>query len=366
MVKPTRPPANGFVAAARRVYNPLGFSKGYNFVLFFIFGVGMFGFVLARFPYLNFRGVYCSGTGGATMGALPGECYYYLKPGRYQVGIIMHLACVLPATVLALLQFVPAIRHKAMLFHRINGYLTIALSLAGTVGALMITDKAFGGGLDIQAAAGTLAIMFTTALVMAYINIKKLQIEQHRAWMLRAWYYAGVILTTRIILVLGAMIGSKANNMYVGMLCAKIDFMMQRRETVLAAFPGCAPFYSGQEPLAHVAVHASNPGANVAEVTAAFNATFGMALWLALVLHAVGIEIYLHLTPAEALRLRNISYQRQVAAGMRHPGNAGLTAQRLGDAPDFVPDAPERKSSADKFEPMRYGPQSYSPVHSSV
>lgn len=33
MVKPMRPPANGFVAGMRKVYNPLGFSKGYNFVL---------------------------------------------------------------------------------------------------------------------------------------------------------------------------------------------------------------------------------------------------------------------------------------------------------------------------------------------
>ncbi|KAJ1323769.1 DUF2306 domain-containing protein [Microdochium nivale] len=332
----------------------------------------MLGFVLARFPYLNFRGVYCNTNGSATMGALPSECYYYLKPGRYQVGIIMHLACVLPATVLALLQFVPAIRHRAMLFHRANGYSVIALSLDGTVGALLITDKAFGGGLDVQTAAGTLGIMFTTALILAYVNIKRLQIEQHRAWMLRAWYYAGVILTTRIILILAAIIGSRVNDMYVGMLCAKIDFMMRRRETVLAAFPGCAAFYSGDDPLAHVAVHAANPGANVAEVTAAFNATFGMALWLALVLHAVGIEIcmsfLLRLTPAEALRLRNILYHRQVAASMRHPGNAGLTAQRLGDAPECVPDAfAKRAAPADKFEPMRHhDPHSYVLVHTRV
>jgi hypothetical protein len=36
MAKDSRPPVNGFVGAMRKVYNPLGFSKGYNFVLFFI------------------------------------------------------------------------------------------------------------------------------------------------------------------------------------------------------------------------------------------------------------------------------------------------------------------------------------------
>lgn len=36
MVKPTEPPANGFVRVMRQLYNPLGFSKGYNFVFWFI------------------------------------------------------------------------------------------------------------------------------------------------------------------------------------------------------------------------------------------------------------------------------------------------------------------------------------------
>jgi len=46
----------------------------------------------------------------------------------------------------------------------------------------------------------------------------------------------------------------------------------------------------------------------------------------------------LHLTPREAERLRNVSYQRQVEAGMRNPGNAGLTVQRLGDANPWNPE----------------------------
>src|SRR4030081_1442988 len=33
MITSRRPPANGFVRSARKIYNPLGFSKGYNFVL---------------------------------------------------------------------------------------------------------------------------------------------------------------------------------------------------------------------------------------------------------------------------------------------------------------------------------------------
>lgn len=34
----------------------------------------------------------------------------------------------------------------------------------------------------------------------------------------------------------------------------------------------------------------------------------------------------LHLTPGEARRLRRVSYERQVGAGFRRPGRAGLVA----------------------------------------
>lgn len=32
-----------------------------------------------------------------------------------------------------------------------------------------------------------------------------------------------------------------------------------------------------------------------------------------------------------------VSYQRELAAGMRHPGSAGLTSDRLGDADQWYP-----------------------------
>jgi hypothetical protein len=53
----------------------------------------------------------------------------------------------------------------------------------------------------------------------------------------------------------------------------------------------------------------------------------------------------LHLTPREAERLRQVSYARQLEAGMRSPGSAGLTADRLGDAKPWV--AENRRSSND-------------------
>lgn len=150
----------------------------------------MTGFCLARVHFFDFHGTFCGGHAGQT---LPGECYWYNKKIVYQVGIRLHLMAVLPAGILACLQFVPVLRHKWILFHRLNGYLVVLLAMAGNVGALMIARHAVGGTVETQAGVGFLFTLTTGSLGLAWYNIKKLQIDQHRAWMLRAWFYVSGI-----------------------------------------------------------------------------------------------------------------------------------------------------------------------------
>lgn len=177
-------PANGFVAAARKIYHPIGFTKGYNFVLFFIFAGAFMGFTLARLQYLGLDRS-CSNRGSER----PLDCYYYTEGSLDRVGILVHLAAILPAAFLACLQFVPVIRRSFVLFHRINGYLIILLSLVSTAGAIILARHAVGGWMDVQTGVGVLSIAFVVSLALAWYNVKRLQIEQHRAWMLRAWFY---------------------------------------------------------------------------------------------------------------------------------------------------------------------------------
>lgn len=99
----------------------------------------------------------------------------------------IHLYCILPASLLVCLQFVPVIRHKAILFHRLNGYAVILLSLVSSAGTIIIAKHAFGGEFATQTWTGTLVILTTIGYIMAWINIKLLQIDQHRAWMMRTW-----------------------------------------------------------------------------------------------------------------------------------------------------------------------------------
>src|ERR1700712_3520819 len=105
--------------------------------------------------------IFCSKTPGPELGAAPGECWVYSTKKLYKAGIILHLVTIIPAGFLALFQFVPVIRHKVILFHRINGYLVILLVLASNVGAMMIARIAFGGTLSTQVSLGILAVMIT-------------------------------------------------------------------------------------------------------------------------------------------------------------------------------------------------------------
>ncbi|KAI1352186.1 hypothetical protein F5Y01DRAFT_304261 [Xylaria sp. FL0043] len=288
MVTSTKPPANAFVAHARKVYNPIGFAK---------------------VEYLDFWGVFCNPNEGTGQGALPGDL----------------LAC---------FQFVPVIRHKVILVHRINGYIVTLLSFVGTAAALVIGRRSAGGGVDVQLLFGVLAICFLGSLVIGIINIKRLQIEQHRAWMIRAWAFGGVIITLRIGLIIGAIIVSSIGGYYFAEPCDKISYALGGQDATLSFYPECASFFSGENLDQQAVVKANYIGNNTIEVGAAFNIVFGPAGWLAIAPHAFGAELYLRLTPAEHDRLRN-----------KNPGRAGLTADRLGDAARWTPKSAARSDS---------------------
>ena len=192
---------SSFPTRLQRIYGAVGFTKGYNFILWFLFGGGFLAFAISRFIYLDFDGQLCpseppTGRIYGSKGAVPGECYHYRR-GIAKAGIIMHLAGILPAAVLVVFQFIPVIRHRALLVHRINGYVVLLLSAVGTIGVFMIARHTFGGTLEMQTVTGAASIMFIACMALAYINVKRLQLEQHRAWMLRGW----IIVSAWLILV---------------------------------------------------------------------------------------------------------------------------------------------------------------------
>ncbi|KAK3073657.1 hypothetical protein LTR53_004563 [Teratosphaeriaceae sp. CCFEE 6253] len=330
------PTPNAFVRVLRRLYHPLGFKKGYNFTLYFIFTGALLGFCLAKLSILDIDG-YWKKTGP------PGEYFWYSQT-FYKAMLILHLACILPAGILVIFQFAPVIRHKLIIFHRVNGYAILLLLLLSNIGACAIGRRAFGGSLATQMFVGVLALGTTISSVLAYTNIKRLQIDQHRAWMLRTWFYAGSIITLRLIMIVMAGIISKTGqyfDYYHIMRCEKIIFTAGLE--VANTYAACAANPNG---LAIVRANLSQ-AQNVVEAAAALEVCFAAAGWLAFIMHAVGVEVYLQLTGAESERLRIVSYERQLARGMTPTGSAGLTADKLGDAEEWRPPAVDAEKAVD-------------------
>lgn len=290
----------------------------------------MLGFCFARLSYLNVAG---SASSSFANGAAPGT-WYHFHTGIYRIGITLHLGTVLPAGILMVFQFVPVIRHKFITFHRINGYIIILLTTLSNVGALMIARRAFGGSLETQTGIGFLAIIITVSIAIAYYNIKKLQIEQHRAWMLRAMFYMGTIITMRLVMVISAMIITTIGSYNQIQTCGEVMFNANDSAKVLARYPEC----DGAAADKMIIVHAKF-GDQAETIGAALGMSFGVGVWMAIILHLVGVEIYLALTPAEAHRLRKVSYERQLEAGYENPGRAGLTVDRFGDSEKWSPDS---------------------------
>lgn len=143
-------------------------------------------FSIFHTKYIDWAGPFCRD------GALPGECFYFIRRTPALVGILFHLVFVLPAALLACIQFVPRIRHRAIGIHRTCGRAALLLGLAGGLGSLPTIRYAFGGQLAGQAVAYLNLLIFTVSQLKAYWHIKHHQVEQHQAWMIRSWTYVSL------------------------------------------------------------------------------------------------------------------------------------------------------------------------------
>ncbi|KAG8742951.1 hypothetical protein FRC12_015196 [Ceratobasidium sp. 428] len=239
--------------------------------------------------------------------------------------MLIHLATVLPAGILATLQFIPLIRYKALIVHRVCGYVALLLLVMGAASGFALGRRSFGGDFSIQTGVVVLGASVLVSAALAYYNIKRLQIDQHRKWMLRTWFYAGSIITLRILQIMMAKIASDINQYHTVWSCNEVDFMLKNATEVAQMYPLCAT----NQQNGYVVVPAIMTSAIGAGSSLRF--AFGPALWMALFIHATGIEIYIHLTPGEAERLRKVSYEKQLERGAKYPGSMGTTSDRAGD-----------------------------------
>jgi hypothetical protein len=167
-------------------------------------------------------------------------------------------------------------------------------------------------------------------------------------------------------MITAAQIVSAADDFWTVQSCTKIFDVIGDARTLVDQYPSCSSLANDGNLKALAAV-SSNFGGSAAELMSAMNISFGMAGWLATSLHAIGVEVYvsrphgvsivyawhmlmleqLQLTPIESERLRQVSYQRQMEAGFKNTGHAGLIAHHSSvEASAYTPVVTERKPSA--------------------
>lgn len=143
------------------------------------------------------------------------------------------------------------------------------------------------------------------------------------------------IITLRLVLFLGALIIThyEAAQNYLPLSCSEIGWFYTRYDLgdPLAVYPACASVLPNDKlPSAndtYVAVQADYYG-SPEQIGASLDINFGMSIWIALLLHAVGVEVYLRLTRAESERLREFSRLR---LEQRKKGRSGEEAGSTSD-----------------------------------
>ncbi|KAH7245792.1 hypothetical protein BKA59DRAFT_175952 [Fusarium tricinctum] len=274
----------------------LGFKTRSSLALFSIFGGALFLFSTLQLPYIDIDRVFYA---AGNPWSVPGECYWFQKPGLMRNGMLLHLSTILPAGALICFQFIPALRQaKYAKFHRINGYVVLFLSALGTIGALIIEKRAMGGGSSNRIGTWILCTLFTGASIMGLVSIKRRRFEEHRAWMLRAWFWATSIITMRIILIsMAHIIGTPSRAFEVSMPCYIVEYLHESFPgTMKNPYPSCAAFTSGENLLQETMVTTNWDLNDLPGITAGLRFGYAVGGWLGFVIHAIGVEVYIRAT----------------------------------------------------------------------
>jgi len=292
----------------------LGFKEKSSFVSLFIFGGALIGYCLARTMMLDPAKV-------PTL-LVPGE-WFWLRRRMYNICIFMHIYSAIISGIFAVFQFIPAIRRRSMILHRINGYLVLVFLIPSTISGAIVGRRAFGGDLNVQTTlyVATLLIIFSAG--MGIFNVRRTR--KHRRWMLRMVVLDAMPITAHLIGLAIRTIAIDLGNYYAVWRCDQLLFVMTNVTAVEQLYPQCTKAGVDLTEV-FVAVHASVKGGRLGSASIT-RATFGMCMWLALVIHIIGVEIYI----------------RKTESSNRH--RHGFALERSGDDDD---DAAKSKPATDR------------------
>ena len=136
-------------------------------------------------------------------------------------GIYAHIFCSLIALALGPFQFAGGLREKYRTFHRWSGrvYLSIGV-LVGGLSGLYMAQFAFGGIVS-RLGFSLLAIAWLTTGLLAYLAIRRGDVDTHRRWMIVNFSLTFAAVTLRIYLGIFFALGMRFEEFYpiVSWLC---------------------------------------------------------------------------------------------------------------------------------------------------
>jgi len=216
---------------------------------------------------------------------VPGEWFWY-QQSLYKPCIFIHIYLSIFSGIFAVFQFIPAIRRRAMILHRINGYLVLILLIPSTVGGAVVARRAFGGELNVQSGFYTVTLLIILCASFGITNVK--HTRKHRKWMLRTVSYAATPITARLTVIAARKIISDIGTYYAVWRCDEISSVLGSREITNQLYPQCAE-------ATHTLIRATVKGGDLG-FASSVRVTYGMGLWLAIVIHTIGVELYIRQT----------------------------------------------------------------------
>ena len=93
-------------------------------------------------------------------------------------------------------------------------------------------------------------------------------------------------------MVIAAATVTASNDYYAARPCAQLAHIARNQSATLELYPECEAFFNGTDLGKNALVHASMGSGRPSEIAGAFGISFGMAIWVSLWLHAIGVEFY--------------------------------------------------------------------------
>jgi len=125
--------------------------------------------------------------------------------------------------------------------------------------------------------------------------------------MLRTVAYTAVPVTNKLASLAAKTIVEDIGSYYAVWRCDQLLYVLTDMNAVNKSYPQC--IQAGVNPAdVFVAVHAAK--GNRLTSSSAVRVTFGMALWVSLLIHTIGVEIYIRLTESSNQHRRGFVLER--------------------------------------------------------